>query len=244
MSRTIKIKPATPVNCVDCEVRKLAWFEPGSETDISRRQALRSGQYAMSAGEVIYQEGDHQREIYTLRKGWVVRYKILAGGQRQVLNVALPGDFIGFRSSSQEGIDHSAVAASDIELCAFSQSNAQQLMQSDPSLMLRLIEIQDSQAQACRTRLAYVGQAPAKQRLAMFFSDLLQRLEQRGIDLSEMIQLPLTREDIADAIGVTPVHMSRISSELRKENIIDCRYGKLMIGNLERLKEIADDDSA
>ncbi|MGV6858055.1 MAG: Crp/Fnr family transcriptional regulator [bacterium] len=242
MSRTINIKPAKTIQCIECPIRKLAWFEPGSLNDIAQRQTLRSGQYAIRAGQIIYQEGDRQQEIYTLREGWVIRYKVLSGGQRQVLNVALPGDFIGFRSNHEEGIDHSAIAASNIELCAFSRGNAQELMASDPTLMMRLIEIQDTQAQACRNRLAYVGQAPAKQRLAMFLSDLLERLEQRGIDLNELIQFPLTREDIADAIGITPVHLSRISSELRKDNILDCRYGKLMIGNLDRLKNLAEED--
>ncbi len=78
----------------------------------------------------------------------------------------------------------------------------------------------------------------------MFLTDLVERLSAQGVNPKDMIDFPLTREDVADAIGITPVHLSRISSELRKEKVLDCRYGKLKIRNLDLLRSIAGENTA
>ncbi len=157
MGRTFKIKPAKSLNCSHCDVRERAWFGEGSNLEIAERQALRSGEYSISARQMVYHEGQALQEVYTLRSGWLIRYKILDNGQRQVLNIALPGDFIAFRPNFDDGLDHSAIAASNITLCAFSRQNAKRLMESGPALLLRLIDIQHEQAKACHLRLAYGG---------------------------------------------------------------------------------------
>jgi len=91
-------------------------------------------------------------------------------------------------------------------------------------------------------RLSYIGQAPAIQRFAMFLYELVTRLAQRGIAVDQSIEIPLNREDIADAIGVTSVHLSRISASLRKRGIVDCRYNRLIPLDLDALRQLAYDN--
>ncbi|HFE48561.1 MAG TPA: Crp/Fnr family transcriptional regulator [Chromatiaceae bacterium] len=236
------IRPEPHTKCSECPVRGLAWFEPGSQEDAGRREQLRSTQYQAPAGQILFQEGDTLRRAYTLYSGWVVRYKVLKNGQRQVLSVALPGDFIGYRADFGVPLDYSAVAVTPVVLCSFSEYNIEALMQDDPTLTRKLIQIQCQQAQECRQRLSYVGQAPAVQRFAMFLCELTSRLSQRGIDVTQAIDIPLNREDIADAIGVTSVHLSRISADLRKKQIVDCRYNRLIPKDLEALQRLAYDN--
>ncbi|HHJ21029.1 MAG TPA: Crp/Fnr family transcriptional regulator [Gammaproteobacteria bacterium] len=239
MNCLLKVRSGPHTQCKECTVRTLAWFEPGAQEALARRQELRSSQYEVRARELIYQEGDLLKEVYTLQRGWVIRYKTLENGSRQVLNVALPGDLLGFRANLSEPLEHSALAATGCILCVFSDQNMKTLMSTDPELIQRLFEIQCEQAAQCHSHLAYVGHAPAKQRMALFISDIIARLKDRGVSLKDTIDFPITHEELADAIGVTPVHLSRVSSELRKEKILDCRYNKLIIHDLERLKSLA-----
>ncbi len=236
------LKPEPHTHCSECPVRRLAWFEPGGNEAAGRRERLRSAQYVAPAGQILFQEGDVHRRAYTLFEGWVIRYKLLKNGQRQVLSVALPGDFIGYRSDFSAPMDYSAVAATPVTLCAFNERHIEELMRGDPDLTRKLIQIQCHQAQECRLRLSYVGQAPAIQRFAMFLCELISRLAQRGIDTRQPIEIPLNREDIADAIGVTSVHLSRISADLRKRGIVDCRYNRLVPADLEALHRLAYGD--
>ncbi len=237
-----EIRPEPHTHCAECPVRELAWFEPGGREAAKRREALRSTQYQAANGQVIFQEGDIVHRAYTLFSGWVLRYKILKNGQRQVLSVALPGDFIGYRADFSAPLDYAAVAVTPAILCAFNERNIEELMRADPELTRKLIQIQCHQAQECRLRLSYIGQASAAQRFAMFLCELIERLSQRGVNIDQPIDIPLSREDIADAIGVTSVHLSRISADLRKQGIVDCRYNRLVPGDLNALQRLAHGD--
>ncbi len=234
-----RIKPLPHTHCTECPVRKLAWFEPGEDDALARREALRTTQYTVAAKQPVYQEGDAPREVYTLQSGWVIQYKMLENAHRQVLHVALPGDLLAFRPDLDQPLDHAAVAATDITLCVFNEQSIHQLLSEFPELTHRLFQIQSAQAEQCRRRLSYVGQAPARQRIALFLLDLIERLSVRGVDISQSISFPLNHEDIADAVGITPVHLSRLSSEMRSLGIVDCRYNKLTVRDIGRLQSLA-----
>lgn len=151
----------------------------------------------------------------------------------------MPGDFLGYKSEPNEPIDYSVLAITDCMLCAFSESNINQLLQTDMSLIHRLIAIQTKQNQVCRTQLAYVGQTQAKNKVAFFLMELVERLERRGVDVSERMPFPLSRVDIADAIGITPVHLGRVSVELSQSDVVECRHNVLNIKDYKKLKNMA-----
>ncbi len=239
MNQHDKIPVMTESSCLDCDSRKFAWFEPGDEAHLPEREKQRAGQYLVRAGGNVFMEGDILDYAYTLKQGWAICYKLLANGQRQVLHVALAGDFIGCQANYGQPIDYAVMTVTDCVFCAFSAESMQNLLIAEPSLMRRLFEINAKQSEKCRTRLAYVGQAQAKYRVALFLTHLIERLERRGIDTSQMVEFPLTREDIADAVGITAVHLSRISAELRARNIVECRYNRLVVTDLDALKTLA-----
>lgn len=239
MKQHHKIPAANESSCLDCEVRRFAWFEPGDESHLRDRQALRSGQYRVRAGEKLFAEGEILKYAFTLKQGWAIYEKLLKNGRRQVLHVALPGDFIGCQANFEQPIDYSVTAGTECLLCAFSPGSLQQLLLADPSLMRRLFQINADKSKKCRIQVASLGQAQAKQRFALFLSELVDRLEQRGVDPNRPIDIPLTREDIADAIGVTSIHLSRVATELLEDGIVECRHNRLQIQNIDELKKLA-----
>lgn len=240
MKQHNKLPEAEQVSCDHCASRRFAWFEPCGKDELVIMQQQRQCQHIIEPGEYIFMEGDVPDATYTLQEGWVICFKLLANGQRQILNVALAGDFIGYRSGANDAIDFSVMAVTSCRLCAFSQDNINFLLEISPKLTHRLISIQLQQAQTCRSRLSYVGQSQAKLKLAYFLMDIVNRLQKRGVDIDKPIHFPLSRVDIADAIGITSVHLSRVSVELREQGVVDCRRNHLHVLDPEKLEQLAN----
>jgi len=235
-----KIAPNVQASCLTCEARKFAWFQEGTDDQLRIRQSLRTGQYTLAANDYLFMEGDEHHTSYTLKQGWAICYKQLKDGRRQIVHIALPGDFLGYKTDPDAPIDYSVKAVSECMLCSFSEKNINQLLVTDADLIHRLIAIQTKQNQVCRVQLSYVGQSQAKNKVAFFLLDLVTRLKRRGVDIEANVHLPLSRIDIADAIGVTPVHLGRVSVELSQQGIVECRYNILRVKDLDALKNLAD----
>lgn len=234
-----KLSDSEQVSCDNCATRRFAWFEPCGKEELAVMQQQRQCQHVIQPGEFIFMEGDAPGSTYTLQEGWAICFKLLANGQRQILYVALAGDFIGYRNHTSDNIDFSVMAVTPCRICAFSQDNIDTLLELSPKLTQRLIDIQLQQLQTCRNRLSYIGQSQAKLKVAYFLMEIIKRLEKRGVDINRPVMFPLSRVDIADAIGVTSVHLSRVSVELREEGIVDCRHNRLNVMNIEKLNSLA-----
>lgn len=240
MKQLNKLPETEQIPCDSCSSRRFAWFEPCGKGELAEMQQQRQCQHMIMPGEYIFMEGDKPGSTFTLQEGWAICFKLLANGQRQILYVALAGDFIGYRNHASEVIDFSVMAVTPCRICSFSQDNIDSLLAKSPQLTHRLIAIQLQQVQTCRNRLSYVGQSQAKLKVAYFLMEIINRLKKRGVNIYKPIKFPLSRVDIADAIGVTSVHLSRVSVELRDEGIVDCRHNRLNVMNLEKLKQLAE----
>lgn len=235
-----KIISTKQSSCLSCEAREFAWFESVSEDQLVEREKKRTGQYKLAANEHLFMEGDEHHACYTLKQGWAICYKQLKDGQRQIVHVALAGDFLGYKSDPDEPIDYSVMAITDCTLCSFSEESMNELLKVDINLIHRLIAIQTKQNKTCRKSLSYVGQSQAKSKIAFFLIDLIERLERRGVDVREIVDFPLSRIDIADAVGITSVHLGRVSVELSQDNIVECRNNTLNVKNYGGLKKMVD----
>jgi CRP-like cAMP-binding protein len=235
--KILKAKDQTA--CIECSARRYAWFKPCNQETLTLHQNYRTSQPQLAAGDYLFMEGDESHAVYTLQEGWVICFKSLANGQRQILHVGLAGDFLGYRVNFDEPIDYSIMAVTQCTICAFSEKAIRTLLQADAQLINRLLEIHSETSKECRTNLAYVGQSTAKLKVAFFLNKMLRRLEERGADITQSVYFPLTREEIADAIGITSVHLCRISVELRRSEIVDCRHNRLEVLNCKKLEALA-----
>ncbi len=230
-----KTKSKIDVSCIDCSARKLALFEPCSENDLSQREHKPHVQIKLKANEMLFSEGDKNVTAFTLQAGWAICYKLLSNGQRQVLHIGLKGDFLGYQADPKQAIDYSVITLSESVFCSFSDQELKRILLTDFAISQRFFKMQDDATRECRENLAMIGQAKAKQKIAHFFKAIILRLEERNIATDQIIDFPLTREDIADAIGITSVHLSRLSSELTQERVIECRHGFLKVINRSKL---------
>ncbi len=243
--RMIKPPPLTP--CRECAVRRLALFRNVPLDRLEWTQEYRTAQYRLAAKQSLYRQGERLDELYTVYSGWVKLYKILDNGKKQVLRFALPGDFLGFQGYLDRPIGHSAVTLTACTLCTFPRDRLMALFRQDPQLATDLMMIQVRDMSFCQEHLVSTGSRNARERIAFLLLELYHRLRLIGQfqgDASDAggLEVPITQEDIAEACGLTPIHVNRTLRQLRDEQLISCANGHLRVMNQAALTEMANFD--
>jgi len=236
----LRVRTEKPTLCRVCPIRSLALFEAVEDGLLDWTQKFRSQQYVLDARRLLYREGDFVAESFTLFQGWVMLYKMLPDGKRQVLRFALPGDFLGSRGDEIR-VNHSAVAITQSILCGFPQDKLNQLFSERPEIVTRLISIQQRDMTQCYDHVMSVGQKSAIESIACMMIDLFERCLERDPNVRpEDVHFPLSQEEVADYAGITLVHVSRVFKELRDKCVIDNGHRKIRILDIEALHKIAN----
>ena len=239
----LRVREEKPTDCRVCPIRNLALFEAVRDDLLDWTQKYRSQQYALDARRPLYREGEIVEESYTLFQGWIMLYKMLADGKRQVLRFALPGDFLGFGGGGAPA-NHSAVAVTHCILCGFPEDRLNQLFRERPEIFAKLVSIQQHDMSQCYDHVMSVGQKSAIESIACMLIDLYDRcLERDTVGDPEAICFPLSQEEIADYAGVTLVHVSRVIKELRDKGVIYNGHRKIRVLDEAELRSIAKMDS-
>lgn len=188
--------------------------------------------------EHIFREGDRAKNVYVVEVGHVCIYKMLSDGRRQVIDFAYPGDLIGLATLAEHTSNAQAMTRSRIR--CIPMAALQQEAREDARLGLRLYEAVSRELRATRDLLFTVSQRTATERVASFLLALSQRNERNGDDPLEYV-LPMTRNDIADYLGLTIETVSRTFTKLRSEGIIEVTQSVLVtITNFAALEQFAD----
>jgi len=230
---------ANPTQCVACPVRRLALFQPLAGDQLQAMQTHRMEQREIPPGTVLYTQDSHLDESFTLFQGWVMLYRTLGDGRRQVLRFALPGDFLGFQPDPTGPILHSAQALTPVALCVFKRDSLMQMFREHPLLAIQMAWITSRDEATAHDHMTSLGRRPAKERIAQLFLELHHRLGARGpIDERAGIPIPLKQEHIADALGLTTIHVNRTLRALREGGLAVLRSGLLKIMNRPALTEM------
>lgn len=202
--------------CVHCPVRELA---PCSVIPSDEAHALEAvgGQVRLAAGGVLAREGDPRREVHTVTSGMMRRTQLLPDGRRFVHAFVLPGDFIGF--SSAASYRHTIEAVTESTLCTFSVASVRGLCERYPEFETSLLEQACGELDVAGSYLMALARMTPVERLAAFLLDLSARQHLRG-GREHHADLPMTRADIADHLGLTIETVSRSFSRLKQEGAL------------------------
>ncbi len=226
----------SPVNdCQLCSIREHAMCRALPKDDLLKLKQFRSKQISLEAKQNLYQQGQLHKQVYTLYSGWVMQYKTLPNGRRQILRYALPGDFLYFQSNLKAAIQHTAMALTDCSLCAFPREQLLGMMQKMPQLSIELaiFTARDYEFQVD------ISHKNAQERLAYLFYDLFSRIQLHDPAATDTVQLPMTQEDIGDSLGLTQVHVNRTLRQLRQDGVLVFMHHKLTILDFEALRTLA-----
>jgi CRP/FNR family transcriptional regulator len=192
----------------------------------------------IEAKEYVFADGDPARLIYRIETGAVSLFKILPDGRRQILGFAYPGDFIGLGCQGEHIMNAQAIKPTRVR--SMPASALYQLAVQDPRLSFKLYQTVASDLAATRDLLMTTGHRSARERVAAFLLALSQRNERNGVP-AEMIELPMTRADIADFLGLTIETVSRTLTKLKISGLIDLPQSACVrLRDIEALQALAE----
>jgi len=205
---------------------------------------LRHDSIMIPARRIIVRKSDVPMQMFTLYDGWAFRFVLLPDGRRQILSFLLPGDLIGIQAIYGDPLRFSVQALTDVTLCAFNAKEIAEAMQKSPAQMKHLVARSIREAADADNRVIGLGRRTATERVAGLILKLTNALKRRKSVPGENFAFPLRQEHIADALGLTAVHVSRTISILRDEGAISLERNILTIRDRQRLTELADHNEA
>ncbi|WP_104204870.1 Crp/Fnr family transcriptional regulator [Billgrantia saliphila] len=174
----------------------------------------------VDACETLWHENDRVDAFCVLKQGWAYSFRTLDSGAKQILKLYLPGDIIGMRDfgfsrrlAGVEMIDEGVV-------CPFSHQQFFEVVDYSATLASGIVAIAVRQQAMLTERLVYVGRHTAQQRLAHFLYELYLRLSRIDAVKDNTFSLPLSQEQMGDALGLSSVHVSRTFTMLRDEGLV------------------------
>ena len=195
-----------------------------------------SNDRAVKAGCDLFRVGDRGDAIYKFVHGWVALYNLQEDGRRHILQFAFPGAVLAFVPAPNGVMNFSAQALTDTVVCITSHEKLNHISRDNPEIGMRLAGLISQDRSRAFDQLSTLGRCTARERVAYLLLGLFVRSRMRWPRRnSEEMFLPLTQEHIGDATGLTAVHVNRVLRELRKEEIIEFHYRRLVIIDSEKL---------
>ena len=244
LAKQIHTPVKSQTQCGECPIRQHALFQGVASENLEWTQQYRANQSQLAAKKIIYQEGLSSEYAYTLYSGWVALYKSLANGKRQITRFALPGDFLGFQPNMAGPCQQSAQTLTAVTLCAFPRKRLLIMLKERPELAINMSIMNARDMALCQQHLLGTGRKTAKERVAFLLLELYHRARAVKNLLpsqeNNWIDFPIAQEDIADAVGLTTVHVNRTMQDLRQEGFIEYATKRLRIPDIEALATLAE----
>ncbi len=234
------LSPLQPGRCTDCPVRKFAAYSGVPATSLEFLQSARLRDRIVPPRRNIFWEDKGASEIFTLYDGWAFTFKLLPDGRRQILDFLLPGSLIGMHALWFKTMPHSVQTLTSVSLCVFDKEKFGDLLRRKPEYEWQLLKY-SAFGQASRyRRLSDLGRRPAKERIARLVLEIFGRLTARSMADGHSIPFYPRQQHIADALGLTKVHISRTLQALRQEGLLEIARDSATIHDIKGLKGLAD----
>lgn len=211
------------------------------DTELKALADLQVEERCIQADCAIIHQGERIRSIHLVQSGWGCVYRDLSNGDRQVLDFPMRSDFVGLRTAA--GRSYNTVAAItpmtvfEVPLCSLAN-----VIQHAPKLSFILIELFARQRSLLIEHLTNVGCRSALVRTAHLLLELGDRAKACGMGNDNGFSCPVTQYQLADALGLTPVHMNRMLRELREEELLVFKSGRVEFLNRRALIALAEYD--
>jgi len=190
--------------------------------------------YHLKKNEVLYFPQSTFRSLYTIQSGQVKTYRLDTEGNELIRGFYFTGEILGLNGIYSQHYLYSAVALSDTVVCEIPYDNFLELLQLNPALQKRILDLMSQQLNAG----SYLFSITAEQRLAAFLIDLAHRLNPVKFEL-EFI-LPITRQDIGNYLKLSAETISRLLSQFKENKIITIDGKKIQLLQYQHLQRIAD----
>ena len=220
-------------------VRRLSAFRELSESAVTAlEKAVRERIVRAGAGQDLVSEGEQLDRIRIVLAGWLSRYKTLEDGRRQIVNFVLPGETCDAHAYLLPRIDHSIGTLTPVIYTEIERERFEELVESDRGLAEAIWCETLSNSSIQREWALNIGRRIALERVAHLLCEIVERLRPVGLLEGKSCAFPITQMDLADATGLSVVHLNRTLQELRASGLIVLRERMLTISDLDVLKNV------
>jgi len=175
---------------------------------------------ALDPATYLVREGAQPRQCSVLMDGYAFRQKVTGDGSRQIMAVCIPGDAVDLQNMFLTTADHAVQMLTKGTVADLKREDMQQLVLNRPAVGAAIIQMTLIEASILREWVVNVGRRAARERVAHLLCEFAVRLENRGLASGDGFELPMTQEQLADATGLTPVHINRVLKSLESDGLI------------------------
>ena len=221
-------------------VRKLERRAQLAEQDRDALLALPHHRRHFATGVHLVRDGDRADHCCLLLSGFAYRHKITGEGGRQVLSLHLPGDFVDLQNCLLDVSDHNVQMLTDGEVALIPREAIRDLAIARPAVGVAMWIDTLVDSAIFREWVVNVGRRDARTRVAHILCEFSLRLEEAGLAENHRYELPMTQEQLADAVGLTSVHVNRVLRQLGEEGLISRKKRAVLIEDWPRMREVGD----
>ncbi len=218
-------------------VRKLESIAQLSDEERQAILSLPARRQTLLPRQDIVRDGDEPSQCCLILEGWACRYKILSGGRRQIFSFHIPGDIPDLQSLHLPVMDHSLCTMTKARVAFIPHAALRDLTARFPNIAALLWRDTLIDAAVFREWMIGMGRRSAYGRIAHLFCEMYAKLEAVGLASEHRCPLPITQTDLADALGLTNVHINRTLMALRGDGLITLGNNTLVVEEWDELME-------
>jgi CRP-like cAMP-binding protein len=188
----------------------------------------------------LVRDGDRPDFCTVLISGFAYRYKITGEGGRQIISVHVASEFVDLQNSFLHVADHSVQTLTEAEVALIPKAAVRELALSSPAIGRALWIDTLIDASIFREWVVNVGRRDSRARVAHMLCEFSLRLEAAGLAQNHRYELPMTQEQLADAVGLTSVHVNRVLKQLGDEGLISRDRRSIVIEDWQRMRDAGD----
>lgn len=221
-------------------LRRLESRGPLGLEDRAAVRALPLTYRTLEPASYLVREGEPPEMCALLLAGFAYRHKVTGEGQRQIMSVHMPGEFLDLQNSLLKVADHNVQTLTRCDIALVPVAELRALAGDHPAVGRAMWIETLIDAAIFREWIVNVGRRDSISRISHLLCELAFRLEAAGLSHDRRYEIPMTQEQIADCAGLTPVHVNRVLKELGRMGLIEREKRSVLILQWERLQEIGD----
>lgn len=221
-------------------LRKLECGAALSADDRRTAELMCQNERSFGAREDVIREGEQPQGVHAVLEGFACRYKLLPNGSRQILAWLIPGDFCDLHVSILGAMDHGIATLSPCRIAYLPQRDVEAMTSHRTNLTRALWWSTLVDEAVLRQWLVGVGRRSAEKQVAHLICELLVRLRVVGLVEGGVFDFPITQGELADAVGLTAVHVNRVVQHLRHCGLIRLQDRTLAVLDEGALRELAE----
>lgn len=223
-------------------VRKISNYATLTREDAALLEAACENNRLLPARHDLIREGDKPGPVFVMLEGWACRYKLLPEGGRQIVAFLLPGDSCDMHVEVLDEMDHSIATLTPARVAQGSRAEMKALIESRSGITHAFWRTQLVDESVLRAWIVNLGRRGAIERVAHLMCELYARMRNIGLNDDGHCEMPLTQIAIADALGLTPVHVNRVLRQLREAGAMEVKSGRMIIADTTKLARVAGFD--